>query len=439
MFNKYIKIKHHYLTLKNDKKQNMIGGDNGDNDYEYDEYDNDDAETKIMDFRDQTNYSVEYSDNDYHYMYQDIQYANSSIIPLTPAVEIERSKQFKIIRQQFGNVLKKYKIKPKKSSVQDNADRILIRYIIRNLSQKPLILAKDGLFHYYDENNVIATDIESVFENVSTDTARAIEKELAINNLFEQAIINLMKVTETSTSYNKIDGEPIIFKTVVSELTIPVSTYQRLYNRWNQYKDSNPHSLVFDDAIMILLQRYYTLDSGGQQWGMPFVIRERFKQIGFNFECFASSLNHYLDHYCGMFYDIEKYFMSRGPFQNITYIRGRYMANPPYELNLLNEMVETFVTSLNETNEELVFMYGLPDWTRYGESFQFIDQSNNSQYYRYHIRFEPYKYPWHDFLDYNKVYKIPQSFRYVLSNIDADNSLVLITEIKQIISVWRDL
>ena len=217
------------------------------------------------------------------------------------------------------------------------------------------------------------------------------------------------------------------------QLPIPKSVYEILKQRYSEYKAKYKHKYKFDDLVYILLLRYNTFDSGGNQWGMPYVIREKFRKcIGFNFECFASALNHYYYYYCSAFYDIEKYFMSLGPFQNITYLRGAYMANPPYELHLLNSLVDTFERALTQ-HKSLVFMYGLPDWERYGNKVYFLDKSRESRYHKYHIKYDPYVWPWHDFMSH-AVMKIPASYRFVLANIDVDTA-----QIKKIIYEWRDL
>ena len=84
------------------------------------------------------------------------------------------------------------------------------------------------------------------------------------------------------------------------------------------------------------MMRYNSLSSIGNQMGIPIDVKKKLKDCDVDFEGFASAFNHYCKYYCSMFYDIEKYFGSLGPYQNITYIKGIFMLNPPYEKNLLH-------------------------------------------------------------------------------------------------------
>ncbi len=108
------------------------------------------------------------------------------------------------------------------------------------------------------------------------------------------------------------------------------------------------------------------------------------------------------------------------------------MANPPYELHLLNSLVDAFERAL-AANKSLVFMYGLPDWERYGDKVYFLDKSRESQYHKYHIKYDPFVWPWHDFMSH-AVKKIPASYRFVLANVNFD-----VGQVKKIIYEWRDL
>jgi hypothetical protein len=308
---------------------------------------------------------------------------------------------------------------------------------------------KDGFFHYADADDsrkTFAEYIADVFGSTQ-ETAAQIAEQINIVGLFDSAIHRIAntpeakakaykKYADSSGSKNALSGSHLLFESlgvIKHRLTIPKSVYAILKRRYAEYKAKSKHKYKLDDLVYMLLLRYNTFDSGGNQWGMPYAIREKFrKELGFNFECFASALNHYYYYYCSAFYDIEKYFMSLGPFQNITYIRGAYMANPPYEMHLLNSMVDMFERVL-AANKSLVFMYGLPDWERYGDKVYFLDKSRESRYHKYHIKYDPYVWPWHDFMSHI-VIKIPASYRFVLANVNVD-----VARVKKIIYEWRDL
>jgi hypothetical protein len=345
-------------------------------------------------------------------------------------------------------------MKPKKRSLVDAVSRLMTDFIIYSRSGK-ITRMKDGFFHYEDADDATTTFAEYIADvfGASTEVAHQLAKQINIVGLFDSAIQRIAdtrnsKVKEykkydparsknvSSGSKNALSGSHLLFESlgvIKHRLTIPKSVYAILKRRYSEYKAKSKHKYKFDDLVYMLLLRYNTFDSGGNQWGMPYAIREKFrKELGFNFECFASALNHYYYYYCSAFYDIEKYFMSLGPFQNITYRRGTYMANPPYEMHLLNSMVDTFERALT-ANKSLVFMYGLPDWERYGDKVYFLDKSRESPFHKYHIKYDPYVWPWHDFMSHI-VIKTPASYRFVLSNVDVD-----VTRVKKIIHAWRDL
>lgn len=117
--------------------------------------------------------------------------------------------------------------------------------------------------------------------------------------------------------------------------------------------------------VVCLLIRYSALDTAGHQWAMPGKIKDMFP---INFEMFASSFNCHYKYYCSMFYDLEWAFGSLGRFQDVNYIRGTYMANPPYEVNALKKMIETIIKSVRSAKKEgkcVAFVFGLPAWDEF--------------------------------------------------------------------------
>ena len=50
---------------------------------------------------------------------------------------------------------------------------------------------------------------------------------------------------------------------------------------------------------------------------LVFLIMLLFKSYGVNFELYGSAINALSDNYCSLFYDIEKYFGSKGNFFDI--------------------------------------------------------------------------------------------------------------------------
>lgn len=330
--------------------------------------------------------------------------------------EIERHKQHLYITNMVCKIFKKYNIKPKKNTLKVNVEKIICRFIISNLSEK-ICKVKDGLYHHHNNDVFFKQDISTIFI-INKLQLDKIVKEINICKMFNLAIEKIKKYNDTSMKLIKTKNKNITYYSTKSspKLSIPDIVKNKLLNRYLEYKENNTKKVIdFDEAVYMLLLRYYTFNSGNQQSGMPYEVRDKFKLINYDFECFASSLNHHLKYYCSMFYDIEKIFMSLGFFQNITYIKGCYMANPPYEINLLNKLVTKFIESC-KSNEDIMFMFGLPDWERFGVKFDFLEKTKNSKFKKYEFKLPAYKYKWVNFMIPDSVVKIPSSYRFVLSN-----------------------
>jgi hypothetical protein len=130
--------------------------------------------------------------------------------------------------------------------------------------------------------------------------------------------------------------------------------------------DANIGIGIIDAAICSLILRYSTLGSMGHQFGIPRNIKDAFRdRLGANFELMASALNSHYDNYCSLFYDIEKMFGSSGPINHMSPISGVFIANPPYEPEIIETMVDLMLKALATAEKDgkyLVFLFGLPDW-----------------------------------------------------------------------------
>jgi hypothetical protein len=94
--------------------------------------------------------------------------------------------------------------------------------------------------------------------------------------------------------------------------------------------------------------------------------------INLNFECFASSINSYLPNYCSIYYDVEKYFGSKGSFFNLEPHYGTYSFNPPYQIDVINNGINILLNHLEKAsnnNKELNFIITIPIWDKKGKEF----------------------------------------------------------------------
>jgi hypothetical protein len=137
--------------------------------------------------------------------------------------------------------------------------------------------------------------------------------------------------------------------------------------------------------LLCVLLRYKTFGSGANQFVVDISYKRLLRALGFNFECFASALNHYYDYYCSAFYDIEQYFGSFGSFMALQIKKGYYMANPPYDYNLLIKMYDKVKSALS-SDDPVVFIMSIPKWKDFNLEKQ-IDQDH-----LYHERQIKYEY-----------------------------------------------
>jgi hypothetical protein len=102
----------------------------------------------------------------------------------------------------------------------------------------------------------------------------------------------------------------------------------------------------------------------------PDIMSKMNKDYGLEFECFASSINCTFNHYCSVYYDIEKYFGSFGSFFNLTPIKGTFGLNPPYQKEIIETCLKKALNHLEESeknNKNLTFIITIPIWDSDGK------------------------------------------------------------------------
>jgi phosphorylated CTD-interacting factor 1 len=66
-----------------------------------------------------------------------------------------------------------------------------------------------------------------------------------------------------------------------------------------------------------------------------------------------------------MFYDLEKYFGSKGNFNNININSGTYVSNPPFDNTIMENMCKIlikFIKNANKNNKSLSILITIPHW-----------------------------------------------------------------------------
>ena len=375
-------------------------------------------------------------DDNYEFYYSDIKY---EIDIISPEIEILRYIEYNRIKNKIIKECKTYNLISKKRSIKDTINSIVSREIFSFFSQKqekyidsffPFIYLTDDEYnnYLYDTFNYsfkFNKNIKNFIKNINLKN----EFKNSIKTLREYKIKNLVlfDVIEKKNYYlfkSRLQNTFLNFK-------ILKNIYLKLEKDYIIYKKNNNHIYELNYLIYCLLLRYNTLNSLGHQWGIPLKIKDDIsKTFNANFECFASSFNHYYKYYCSIFYDIEKYFMSMGYFENIIYIKGFYLANPPYDNKLLYNMVDIFIKSLENNNKQLIFFIGLPNY----KDVNFSEKIKNSKYFLHEKIFGDADILWYDFMN-NTYEKIPSSLRYTISNNFTQKEYIK-NNIEKIINNW---
>lgn len=343
-----------------------------------------------------------YKDKNYEFMYYQITYNNST----TPYTEYVRHKLYKKLIFHIISVLKEEKVTLKsgnKKITQIIGDNLAM-FIALNLMEKKHL--EDPLIPYNARKNTTFIKTLSFLGNINMEKAKEVFKKIKLCKHLNSIVKEVEKTKQDNEKVVK-KGNKYTYKDVT--LFIEHQLYKKLKNR---YKSNN-----LENDIFCLLLRYKTFGGNSHQFAMEIKFKNMLrKKYNINFECFASAINVHYDHYCSLFYDIEKHFGSYGNFYLVKYIRGFYIANPPYETVLLEKMVKKFIDSCKESNQPLSISYGLPNWGAY-EKFKPLEMTRKSKFLSYIRCMKKGEVFWYDRLN-NKKIKIPSHCRSIIQNTE---------------------
>ena len=144
---------------------------------------------------------------------------------------------------------------------------------------------------------------------------------------------------------------------------ISIENFLQKYFSEHSKIDENTKNIMdnINKYIFILFNRYNCIHSGGNQASIlpsfKFFIK---KYLNIKVELFGSALNTSCYTYGSIFYDIEKYFGSKGSFFNMDIIRGYYELNPPFVFSVIYNMFKKLYLSLEKSKEGLLFVIIIP-------------------------------------------------------------------------------
>ena len=303
------------------------------------------------------------------------------------------------------------------------------------------------LLNIDDKINKIIDNLKNNYNKMLTILNEYKESELYIKSIDNYEIIKkniIIKKGENNLDFIKYYIKIPYFinniklKKILNNIIIPIKIYEKIISNYINNDDN------IDKYIWSLIFRYQILGSNNNQLSvLPNIINKMQEDYKLNFECFASSINFTCNNYCSIYYDIEKYFGSKGNFFNIELNDGVYLCNPPFQKEVITLSISKILLSLENNNKKLTFIITIPIWDingkifmknkynnllsyqniDYGE-FDIINKIKQSKYLKYlsMIPKENFTYVDHNFELYkNKT--IQNTYLIVLSNTIFNDNL----------------
>jgi hypothetical protein len=167
------------------------------------------------------------------------------------------------------------------------------------------------------------------------------------------------KKIRLNCSYKQNTYQVIIYSKVYNRLKLKLIMFSKDYKIIENCEGDLDNLL--DTYIFCLYFRYSYMDSGNQQLAISQNIKDMYKNCGIDFELFGSAINTVSNNYCSLFYDIEKFFGSKGNFFDLEINKGVYWCNPPYDDTIMKNTGIKLANLLN-SNKEIAFLVTIPIW-----------------------------------------------------------------------------
>ena len=332
---------------------------------------------------------------------------------INPVLELYR---YDLINRYTRDIINKlcntYKLEYKQIARKINqyfSQLIMSIYTNRTYKYKEKIYLDDGLFNscskeevmsfYHDIKYLVGVDITHDIFDIKNNIDDFLVKIKKFSSNLEET-----KIYTRDTNYFIINQD--ILDRYNFKLDNRYEINQELYDSCKK-RCTDPDN--YDNLILCLLIRYRALNSGANQYVVDLNYKKLLKdKFDLNFECFGSVFNRYYDHFCSLFYDLEKYFGSLGSFMSLKVISGFYMANPPYDENLLKKMYKRVKKNIKSDNQ-VCFIMSIPKWDDY-DLEKIIDQDNLYDIKK--IKHEKFRRD----MDKKQEILIPPYISYVFSN-----------------------
>ena len=247
-------------------------------------------------------------------------------------------------------------------------------------------LVKDSIIPYIPDNSYNFTEFIRDFNFVmKTDlTLTTPYVESLINNvqrLIKNEYFNFINTLKIELPIHKTKKESeVILSCFYNDIEYSVIINNNVYIRLqSKLKNNNPANFTDeqeDKCIFCLFYRASYIDAENQQLAIHKHIKNMFLDFGVNFELFGSAINVISDHYCSMFYDIERFFGSKGDFFKLDIKSGIYWCNPPYIDRIMTAVGHKIKNILNTTSN-VAFIITVPIWDEITRQHSFSDIVRN--------------------------------------------------------------
>ena len=300
---------------------------------------------------------------------------------------------------------------------------------------------KDIVIPYVSDNKYNFDEfIENINYSLNTNLDKMIFNKLIydVKKFLKKAYIKFSKTANIDIYLDKniIEGD-IILKCNYEDKDYNLKIYKNLYDRlYFKYKNNNNDMKDVNKYIYCLYFRYAYMDANNQQLAIHPNIKKLLKSININFELFGSGINSFSDNYCSIFYDIEKYFGSKGNFYDIEIIQGIYWCNPPYINSVMKDCAIKLINII-EKRKEVGFLITIPIWDKLTQKLKLdkILKNNNSNilknkyidypiyyllkpYIKYELIIPKFKIPYLN-LKYNKfIYAVDTYMLFIYNKLD---------------------
>lgn len=290
---------------------------------------------------------------------------------IDPGEEFKRMKSTQYLSKKFFTIVQKQtqKVPP---------IMCFERWLLNSkLNEQNLNLNKDLYEPVLPESKMIDKELVSdlIRISITKNEANKIASQLAIESLelvkkIREEPINNSKINVIQHKYTlDINYENKLLKINDShykKLKIQFFRYGLTEKQKKNGENDENNILLFHQALFVMLARYHSIQGHGYQAAC----NEKFFEIlheyfDVSFECFASPLNSYFNHYCSAFIDTDWCFGAVSNFFNFFPKEGSFECNPPFIPSIMLKTVEHIDFLFKNTDDDknyLNFIVIVPGW-----------------------------------------------------------------------------